>query len=62
MEVIHWRRSRFQWKRPFSVGEILRKISPMSDEGEESCSDGIHQIHWTQIDSDGKVHILLCET
>ena len=24
----------------------------------ESRSDGVHRIHWTQIDSDGKVHFL----
>ena len=28
----------------------------MLDEGVESCSDGVHRIHWTQIHSDGKVH------
>ena len=51
--------NRFLWKSQFSVGEILRKISPMSDEGVESRSDGIHRIHWIQTDSNGKVHILL---
>ena len=30
----------------------------MLDEGVESLSDGVHRIHWTQIDSDGKVHFL----
>ena len=30
----------------------------MLDEGVESCSDGIHQIHWRRIDSDGEVHVL----
>ena len=25
-------------------------------EGVESRSDGVHRIHWTRIDSDGKVH------
>ena len=24
----------------------------------ESRSDGVHRIHWTRIDSDGKVHFL----
>ena len=38
--------------------EILRTISPMSDEGVESRSDGIHRIHWRRSDSDGKVHDL----
>ena len=28
----------------------------MLDEGEESRSDLVHRIHWTRIDSDGKVH------
>ena len=28
------------------------------DEEVESCSDGVNQIHWTQIDSDGKFHFL----
>ena len=28
----------------------------MLDEGVESRSDGVHRIHWTRIDSDGKVH------
>ena len=30
----------------------------MLDEGVESRSDGVHQIHWKRIDSDGKVHFL----
>ena len=30
----------------------------MLDEGVESRSDGVHRIHWTQIDSDGKVQFL----
>ena len=30
----------------------------MLDEGVESRSDGVHWIHWKQIDSDGKVHFL----
>ena len=30
----------------------------MLDEGMESPSDGVHRIHWTRIDSDGKVHFL----
>ena len=30
----------------------------MLDEGVESRSDGVHRIHWTRIDSDGKVHFL----
>ena len=30
----------------------------MLDEGEESRSDLVHRIHWTRIDSDGKVHFL----
>ncbi len=30
----------------------------MLDEGVESRSDGIHGIHWTRTDSDGKVHVL----
>ena len=28
------------------------------DEEVESHSDGVHRIHWTRIDSDGKVHFL----
>ena len=31
----------------------------MLDEGVESRFDGVHQIHWTRIDSDGKVHFLI---
>ena len=31
----------------------------MLDEGVESLSDGIHRIHLTQTDSDGKVYVLL---
>ena len=42
-----------------SIRERLRKIPPMSDEGVESRSDGVHRIHWKRIDSDGKVHFLL---
>ena len=30
----------------------------MLDEGVESISDGVHRIHWTGIDSDGKVCFL----
>ena len=30
----------------------------MLDEGVESRSAGVHRIHWTRIDSDGKVHFL----
>ena len=30
-------------------------------EGVESRSDGVHRIHWTRIDFDGKVYISLCE-
>ena len=30
----------------------------MLDEGVESCSEGVHRIHWKRIDSDGKVHFL----
>ena len=30
----------------------------MWDEGVEGLSDRVHQIHWTRIDSDGKVHFL----
>ena len=33
----------------------------MLDEGVESCSDGVHQIHWKLIDSDGKVDFSICE-
>ena len=33
----------------------------MFDEGVESRSDGVHRIHWTQIDSDGKVHFSIRE-
>ena len=29
------------------------------DEGAESLSDRVHRIHWTRIDSDGKVHLFL---
>ena len=28
----------------------------------ESRSDGVHRIHWTRIDSDGKVHFSVRET
>ena len=31
----------------------------MLDEGVESLSDGIHRIHLTRTDSDGKVYVLL---
>ena len=30
----------------------------MLDEGVESRSDGVHRIHWTRKDSNGKVHFL----
>ena len=30
----------------------------MLDEGVESRSDGVHWIHWTRIDSDGKLQFL----
>ena len=30
----------------------------MLDEGVESRSDGVHLIHWTRKDSNGKVHFL----
>ena len=33
----------------------------MLDEGVESRSDGVHRIHWTRIDSDGKVHFSIRE-
>ena len=33
----------------------------MLDEGVESCSDGVHQIHWKLIDSDGKVDFSISE-
>ena len=42
-----------------SIRERLRKIPPMSDEGVESRSDGVHRIHWKGIDSNGKDHFLL---
>ena len=29
--------------------------------GVESRSDGVHRIHWTRIDSDGKVHFSIRE-
>ena len=50
--------NRFRWKSSFSIGERLRKIPRMLDEGVESRSDGVHRIHWKRIDSDGKVHFL----
>jgi len=33
----------------------------MSDEGVESRFDGVHQIHWNQIDSSGKDHFLFVD-
>ena len=33
----------------------------MLDERVESSSDGVHRIHWTRIDSDGKVHFSIRE-
>ena len=33
----------------------------MLDEVVESRSDGVHRIHWTRIDSDGKVHFSIRE-
>ena len=33
----------------------------MLDEGLESCSDGVHRIHWKRIDSGGKVHFSIRE-
>ena len=33
----------------------------MLAQGVESRSDGVHQIHWTRIDSDGKVHFSIRE-
>ena len=50
--------NRFRWKSSFSIRERLRKIPLMLDEGVESRSDGVHRIHWTRIDSDGKAHFL----
>ena len=50
--------NRFQWKSSFSIRERLRKIPLMLDEGVESHSDEVHRIHWTRVDSDGKVHFL----
>ena len=44
-----------------SMRERLRKIPPMSDEGVESRSDGVHRIHWKGIDSNGKDHFLLVD-
>ena len=44
-----------------SIRERLRKIPPMSDEGVESRSDGVHRIHWKGIDSNGKDHFLLVD-
>ena len=41
--------------------ERLRQIPPMLDEGVESSSDGVHQIHWKRIDSKGKVHFSIPE-
>ena len=33
----------------------------MLDEGAERRSDGVHRIHWTPIDSDGKAHFSIRE-
>ena len=44
-----------------SIRERLRKIPPMSDEGVESRSDGVHRIHLKGIDSNGKDHFLLVD-
>ena len=33
-------------------------IPLMLDEGVEGRSYGVHRIHWTRIDSHGKVHFL----
>ena len=33
----------------------------MLDEGVESRSNGVHRIHWTRIDSNGKVHFPIRE-
>jgi len=33
----------------------------MLDEGVESRSDGVHRIHWKQIDSDGEAHFSIRE-
>ena len=33
----------------------------MLAEGSESRSDGLHRIHWTRIDCDGKVHFSIRE-
>ena len=49
---------RLRWKSTFSVRERLRKNPLLLDEGVESRSDGVHWIHWTRIDADGKVHFL----
>ena len=46
--------NRFRWKTSFSIRKRLNKIPLMLDEGVESHSDGVHRIHWTRIDSDGK--------
>ena len=48
----------FRWKSACSSLETLRKISPIFDVGVENRSDGIHRIHRTRKDSDGKVHVL----
>ena len=50
--------NRFRWKSSFSIRKRLRMIPLMLDEGMESRFDGVHRIHWTRIDSDGKVHFL----
>ena len=50
--------NRFPWKSSFSIRKRLRMIPLMLDEGAESRSDGVHWIHWTRIDYDGKVYFL----
>ena len=66
-KVVRWSPSdpldtkKFQWKSSFSIRERLKKIPPMLDERVESSSDGVHRIHWTRIDSDGKVHLSIRE-
>ena len=37
---------------------FVRKIPLKLDDRAERRSDGVHRIHWTRIDSDGKVHFL----
>ena len=53
--------NRVRWKSPCSICERLWKRLPMLDTRVESLSDGIHRIHWTQTDSDGKVHVYLIQ-